>query len=228
MYISEIFYSIQGEGLFSGIPSVFIRTSGCNLRCLWCDSRYTSWEPEGSEYTIEEIVEKTIEFPTRHAVITGGEPLLMKDLAELAESLHTKGYHITIETAGTLYTDLNCDLISISPKLSNSTPWIVENGKYSQNHEKLRINIPVINRFLRNYPYQIKFVVDDKEDLIEIELILNELNNVDLTRVLLMPQGKTIRELNEKGVWVAEACKAQGFRFCPRIHINLYGDTRGT
>ncbi len=228
MYISEIFYSIQGEGLFSGIPSVFIRTSGCNLRCLWCDSRYTSWEPEGSEYTIEEIVEKTIEFPTRHAVITGGEPLLMKDLAELAESLHTKGYHITIETAGTLYTDLNCDLISISPKLSNSTPWIVENGKYSQNHEKLRINIPVINRFLRNYPYQIKFVVDDKEDLIEIELILNELNNVDRTRVLLMPQGKTIRELNEKGVWVAEACKAQGFRFCPRIHINLYGDTRGT
>ena len=125
MYISEIFYSIQGEGLFSGIPSVFIRTSGCNLRCLWCDSRYTSWEPEGSEYTIEEIVEKTIEFPTRHAVITGGEPLLMKDLAELAESLHTKGYHITIETAGTLYTDLNCDLISISPKLSNSTPWIL-------------------------------------------------------------------------------------------------------
>tara|TARA_B100000029_G_scaffold516652_1_gene632282 strand:+ start:19180 stop:19866 length:687 start_codon:yes stop_codon:yes gene_type:complete len=228
MYISEIFYSIQGEGLFSGIPSVFIRTSGCNLRCLWCDSRYTSWEPEGSEYTIEEIVGKTIEFPTRHAVITGGEPLLMKDLAELAESLHTKGYHITIETAGTLYTDLNCDLISISPKLSNSTPWIVENGKYSQNHEKLRINIPVINRFLRNYPYQIKFVVDDKEDLIEIELILNELNNVDRTRVLLMPQGKTIRELNEKGVWVAEACKAQGFRFCPRIHINLYGDTRGT
>ena len=228
MYISEIFYSIQGEGLFSGIPSVFIRTSGCNLRCLWCDSRYTSWEPEGSEYTIEEIVEKTIEFPTRHAVITGGEPLLMKDLAELAESLHTKGYHITIETAGTLYTDLNCDLISISPKLSNSTPWIVENGKYSQNHEKLRINIPVINRFLRNYPYQIKFVVDDKEDLIEIELILNELNNVDRTRVLLMPQGKTIRELNEQGVWVAEACKAQGFRFCPRIHINLYGDTRGT
>ena len=228
MYISEIFYSIQGEGLFSGIPSVFIRTSGCNLRCLWCDSRYTSWEPEGSEYTIEEIVEKTIEFPTRHAVITGGEPLLMKDLAELAESLHTKGYHITIETAGTLYTDLNCDLISISPKLSNSTPWIVENGKYSQNHEKLRINIPVINRFLRNYPYQIKFVVDDKEDLIEIKLILNELNNVDRTRVLLMPQGKTIRELNEKGVWVAEACKAQGFRFCPRIHINLYGDTRGT
>ena len=228
MYISEIFYSIQGEGLFSGIPSVFIRTSGCNLRCLWCDSRYTSWEPEGSEYTIEEIVEKTIEFPTRHAVITGGEPLLMKDLAELAESLHTKGYHITIETAGTLYTDLNCDLISISPKLSNSTPWIVENGKYSQNHEKLRINIPVINRFLRNYPYQIKFVVDDKEDLIEIELILNELNNVDRTRVLLMPQGKTSRELNEKGVWVAEACKAQGFRFCPRIHINLYGDNRGT
>ena len=173
-------------------------------------------------------MEKTIEFPTRHAVITGGEPLLMKDLAELAESLHTKGYHITIETPGTLYTDLNCDLISISPKLSNSTPWIVENGKYSQNHEKLRINIPVINRFLRNYPYQIKFVVDDKEDLIEIELILNELNNVDRTRVLLMPQGKTIRELNEQGVWVAEACKAQGFRFCPRIHINLYGDTRGT
>ena len=228
MYISEIFHSIQGEGLLTGVPSVFIRTSGCNLRCRWCDTPYTSWSPEGEERSIDEIMTGIGGFPSRHAVITGGEPMLMKDLPELTEKLGAAGYHVTIETAGTVYADLRCDLASISPKLSNSTPWTEEDGKYARNHERLRINLPVLGRFMTAYPFQFKFVVDRQEDLDEVESLISELGDVDRSRVLLMPQGRTAGELNSKGVWVAEACKSRGFRYCPRVHIDLYGDTRGT
>ena len=233
MFISEIFHSIQGEGLLTGVPSVFIRTSGCNLRCRWCDTPYTSWSPEGVERSVDEITADIAGFPTRHAVITGGEPLLMKDLPELTERLGDGGYHVTIETAGTVYADLHCDLASLSPKLSNSTPWKEENGKFAANHEKLRINLPVLGRFMAAYPYQLKFVVDRQEDLDEIESLLADLDdadldNVDRNRVLLMPQGRTAGELSNRGAWVAEACKSRGFRYCPRVHIDLYGDTRGT
>lgn len=228
MFISEIFHSIQGEGLLTGVPSVFIRTSGCNLRCRWCDTPYTSWSPEGVERSVDEIMADIAGFPSRHAVITGGEPLLMKELPDLTEKLGDAGYHITIETAGTVYADLRCDLASVSPKLSNSTPWIEEDGKYAPNHEKLRINLPVLGRFMSAYPYQLKFVVDRQEDLDEVESLLADLDEVDRTRVLLMPQGRTDGELSSRGAWVAEACKSRGFRYCPRIHIALYGDTRGT
>ena len=233
MFISEIFYSIQGEGLLTGVPSVFIRTSGCNLRCRWCDTPYTSWSPEGVDRAVDDIMGDIAGFPTRHAVITGGEPLLMKDLPELTEKLGDGGYHVTIETAGTVYADLRCDLASLSPKLSNSTPWTEEDGKYARNHERLRINLPVLGRFMAAYPYQLKFVVERQEDLDEVESLIADLDNVDLdnvdrNRVLLMPQGRTAGELSSKGAWVAEACKSRGFRYCPRVHIDLYGDTRGT
>lgn len=228
MFISEIFHSIQGEGLLTGVPSVFIRTSGCNLRCRWCDTPYTSWSPEGFERSVDGILADIEGFPSRHAVITGGEPLLMKELPELTERLRAAGYHVTIETAGTVYADLHCDLASISPKLSNSTPWTEEDGKHARNHEKLRINLPVIGRFMAACAYQLKFVVDRQEDLDEVEGLVRDLDGVDRTRVLLMPQGRTAGELSNRGAWVAEACKSRGFRYCPRIHIELYGDTRGT
>ncbi len=228
MYISEIFHSIQGEGLLTGVPSVFIRTAGCNLRCRWCDTPYTSWSPEGTTRTMDEIMKGVGRFPVRHAVVTGGEPLLMEDLPELTERLAASGYHVTIETAGTVYADLHCDLASISPKLSNSTPWTEAEGKYARNHERLRINRPVLDRFMGAYPYQLKFVVDRQEDLEEIDSLVAELGEVDRTRVLLMPQGRDAGALRSKGVWVAEACKSRGFRYCPRVHIDLYGDTRGT
>ena len=228
MYISEIFYSIQGEGLLTGIPSVFIRTSGCILRCRWCDTPYTSWNAEGEEQSLEEIIASIAGFPTRHAVITGGEPLLMKDLPRLTESLGTAGYHVTIETAGTVYANVYCDLISISPKLSNSTPWTEEKGKYAQNHERLRLNLAVLKQYMETYPYQLKFVVDHQKDIEEVESLVANLSTIDRTRVLLMPQGRTVEELNNKALWVTEACKTLGFRYCPRVQINLYGDTRGT
>ena len=85
MRISEIFYSLQGEGRLIGLPSVFIRTSGCNLRCVWCDTPYTSWQPEGRSYPIEKIIREVEKYPARHVVITGGEPLLAPELGELAD-----------------------------------------------------------------------------------------------------------------------------------------------
>src|ERR1700704_5838800 len=102
MKVSEIFYSIQGEGMLTGVPSVFVRTSGCNLRCVWCDTPYTSWTPEGPEMAIEEIAKEVARYPaTAHVVITGGEPMLFPSVVELAARLKAAGHHITIETAGT-------------------------------------------------------------------------------------------------------------------------------
>src|SRR5688572_20004036 len=123
MRISEIFYSIQGEGELTGVPSVFVRTSGCNLRCTWCDTKYASWNPEGEELSIDAIVEQVRTFPARHVVLTGGEPMVARGISELAQRLRDDGLHITIETAGTIAPDgIACDLASLSPKLSNSTP----------------------------------------------------------------------------------------------------------
>jgi len=121
--ISEIFYSIQGEGRLIGTPSVFIRTSGCNLRCVWCDTPYTSWTPEGEDWTIKEVLREVRKHPARHIVITGGEPLLAAEIQELAAALKRAGAHITIETAATIFKPVACDLVSLSPKIANSTSW---------------------------------------------------------------------------------------------------------
>lgn len=228
MLISEIFHSIQGEGLLVGMPSVFIRTSGCNLRCRWCDTPYTSWAPEGEEMGVEEIVAQTAAYPVSHVVITGGEPMLAKDMPALTERLKERGYHITIETAATVYQPLQCDLASLSPKLSNSTPWTEEDGKHADRHERLRINTDVLNTFMKPHAYQMKFVIDTPADMDEVEALLTRLENIDRTRVLLMPQGRSTGELAEKSRWIADLCKTAGFRFCPRVQIDLYGDTRGT
>ena len=113
MRISEIFYSIQGEGRLLGVPSVFVRTSGCNLRCRWCDTPYTSWKPEGKSWSVKNILGEVDKYPTRHVVITGGEPLLAPDIEELTLQLRQRGAHITIETAATIFKPLAGDLISL-------------------------------------------------------------------------------------------------------------------
>src|SRR5438477_971581 len=120
MKIAEIFYSVQGEGGLVGVPSIFVRTSGCNLRCSWCDTPYTSWNPEGADLSIPEILDRTAQFgAARHVVLTGGEPMIAPGIIELSERLHERGLHVTVETAGTVFTPVACDLMSISPKLSN-------------------------------------------------------------------------------------------------------------
>jgi 7-carboxy-7-deazaguanine synthase len=226
--ISEIFYSIQGEGRLCGIPSVFIRTSGCNLRCVWCDTPYTSWRPEGKSWSISKILNEVKKYPTHYIVITGGEPLLAQEIEELAGELKRDGAHITIETAATIFKPVACDLLSLSPKLAHSTPWKREQGKFAQLHEKQRLNFPVIQRYVDGYDYQIKFVVERKEDFDEIREVLGKVKNIDPARVLIMAQGTTKKQLSEKAGWIVELCKKNGYGFTPRLHIELFGNRRGT
>lgn len=228
MRISEIFYSIQGEGRLAGIPSVFIRTSGCNLRCTWCDTPYTSWRPEGNSRNIAKIIGEVEKYPCRHVVITGGEPLLAGEMENLTAELKLTGKHITIETAATVFKPLACDLMSLSPKLANSTPWKRDRGRFARMHEQRRMNLPVIQKFLDGYDYQIKFVVERKTDFDEISDVLNKLKNVDRARVLIMAQGTKKRQLAERANWIVELCKENGFGFTPRLHIELFGNRRGT
>lgn len=231
MLISELFYSVQGEGLLAGVPSVFVRTSGCNLRCRWCDTPYASSEPEGEQQTVEEIVARVREYPARHVVLTGGEPMLAKGIEDLARTLKEAGYHITIETAGTIEPDgIACDLASLSPKLADSTPDVEQFGEgWSKRHEESRIQREVLNAWAVGYSCQFKFVVSDSGDMEEIEKILKAVTpRPEPGRVLLMPEGTDSATLQERSQIVAELCKETGYRFCPRLHIDLYGDTKGT
>jgi 7-carboxy-7-deazaguanine synthase len=221
--IAEIFHSIQGEGSLLGVPSVFVRTSGCNLRCAWCDTPYTSWRPEGDDWTLERIGAAVHVYPARHVVLTGGEPMIARDVVELTHALRRGGRHLTIETAGTVFAPVECDLMSISPKLENSTP----EGEWSERHERLRIQPEVLRRLTTDYEYQLKFVIAKPEDLGEVRDLVRLLG-ADLTRVILMPEGIHAKALRERGVWLAEICKEEGFRFSPRLHVELYGNRRGT
>jgi 7-carboxy-7-deazaguanine synthase len=222
--IAEVFYSVQGEGSLVGVPSVFVRTSGCNLRCIWCDTPYTSWRPEGHELSLEQIVTEVKKHPAKHAVVTGGEPMIAPEIVSLTERLRELGLHITVETAGTVFKPVACDLMSISPKLANSTPSGVL--PWARQHERLRINLEVLSKLVLRYPYQLKFVVATPHDLEEIHPLVARLQ-ADPTRVLLMPEGADREILRERGIWLGEICKAEGYRFSPRLHIELYGNRRG-
>lgn len=228
MKISEIFYSIQGEGKLAGVPSVFVRTAGCNLRCTWCDSPETSWNPSGTDMTVESIVDQVASFGCRHVVLTGGEPLMAKGVTELTSRLAGDGYHITIETAATIWQDVTCDLASISPKLANSVPRDREGGQWASSHDSARINLDTIRRLMGLGDYQLKFVIDDPDDLEEVDDLLSKIGGVESENVQLMPQGIELRLLDEKGAWIADLCKKRGFRYCERLHIRLFGHTRGT
>jgi 7-carboxy-7-deazaguanine synthase len=224
--IAEIFYSIQGEGSLVGVPSVFVRTSGCNLRCKWCDTPYTSWNPEGKELTIEAITAEVRAFGASHVVITGGEPMIAPEILQLTAAMRAAAQHITIETAGTAYHKLECDLMSISPKLANSTPWERDGGRWAAQHERSRYNPDVLATLISDYVYQVKFVVAAPSDLNEIEQIQRGLS-IPAARIVLMPEGVNRDSLRERGLWVAEICKQQGYRFSPRLHVELWGDRRG-
>ncbi len=222
MKISEIFYSIQGEGTLAGVPSVFVRTSGCNLRCVWCDTPYTSWEPEGEERSIDSIVEEVNRFGASHVVLTGGEPMIAPEVDELT---HRLGGHLTIETAGTVDAQVRCDLMSISPKLANSTPHARAGGRWAQQHDRLRYQPEILKRLIQLYPYQLKFVMVEPGDLAQVRAIVEEIGAAK-SRVLLMAEGIDAGGLAERGRWLAEVSKREGFRFTPRLHIDLWGNRR--
>jgi 7-carboxy-7-deazaguanine synthase len=225
MKIAEIFYSIQGEGMLAGVPSVFVRLSGCNLRCKWCDTPYASWEPEGDDLMLGAILaDIRRDWPT-HAVITGGEPMIAP-IELLTQRLKEQGMHITIETAGTVYVPVVCDLMSISPKLANSTPHRRDGGKWAAQHDRLRYQPEVLKQLMKEYDYQLKFVVSAPEDLDEIKTILED-TNADRSRVMLMAEGTTVETIYERAAWLVEVCKRERLRYSPRLHIDLWGDKRG-
>jgi 7-carboxy-7-deazaguanine synthase len=227
MKIADIFFSIQGEGRLLGVPSAFVRTTGCPLRCVWCDSEYTSWRPEGEALTVEEILHRLGASPIRHVVVTGGEPLIAPGIEDLCAGLRQRGYHITIETAAVVFKEVACDLASLSPKLSNSIPHEREGGRWAERHDRQRLRLDVIQAFMDRTDYQLKFVIDQAGDIEEVRAIVARLRDVDPAKVLLMPQGTSHEELARKGSWLVEVCKQHGFRYCPRLHIELYGNRRG-
>lgn len=227
MRVSEVFASIQGEGHLAGVPSLFIRFSGCNLRCVWCDTPYTSWEPEGDDWSEERIIEWVRAHPNyRHVVLTGGEPMLFAEIEPLTRQLHELKLHVTIETAGTVRRNVECDLMSISPKLANSTPWKRAAGGWAERHEKLRIQQDVLADLMLRFEHQLKFVVAAPSDLGEIEALVTALK-AEPIRVLLMPEGVDPEVLNKRSIWLVEECRRRGWRFCPRLHVLLYGNRRG-
>jgi 7-carboxy-7-deazaguanine synthase len=230
MLISEIFYSLQGEGELTGVPSVFVRTSGCNLRCNWCDTPYASWQPEGKQMTVGEIVAAVSPHPARHVVLTGGEPMMAPDIQALAAALKKLDYHLTIETAATIGpAGITCDLASLSPKLKNSSPDERLDDTWRRKHENLRWQPEVVRAWLDRGSYQLKFVVAQATDLIEIETLLASLEReIPRAKVLLMPEGTTVEVLRARAVWLAELCKVRGYRYAPRLHVELYGNKRGT
>lgn len=228
MRIVEIYRSIQGEGFLSGTDSVLVRTSGCNLRCWFCDTPYASWEPEGEDLSVEDIVTRIETHRLRHAVLTGGEPMLWAELIPLSKELRRLGYHITVETAGTLYLPVACDLMSISPKLSNSTPTAQRHRRWSRRHESARHVPQVMRRLLAEYRYQLKFVVDRPEDCREVEAYLALFPEVDRGRVMLMPQGTDADLLARQAEWLVPYCQENELTYCPRLHIERFGLVRGT
>jgi 7-carboxy-7-deazaguanine synthase len=220
--IAELFYSIQGEGGLVGVPSVFVRTTGCNLRCAWCDTPYTSWQPEGTELSLRQIVDEVRAHPAHHVVVTGGEPMIQPEIIPLTEQLRAAGLHITIETAGTVFQPVSCDLMSISPKLANSTP----EGQWAARHDERRLQPEVLMELMARYDYQLKFVIQRPEDLPEVRDLIGAVD-ADPTRVILMPEGTDPDQLRERALWLAEICKEEGFRFSPRLHVDLWGNRRG-
>ncbi|HEC21027.1 MAG TPA: 7-carboxy-7-deazaguanine synthase QueE [Candidatus Peregrinibacteria bacterium] len=204
MLVSEIFCSIQGEGKNVGKPAVFLRLGGCNLKCKWCDTKYT-WE-EGNDnhgLLLEDVLKEIKKYRLKHLVVTGGEPLLQQEeLIDLLQQL--PGYFVEVETNGSISSKIDdlVDQYNCSPKLSNSGS--------------------------EPYPLQIKpspktfykFVVDQPKDIEEIDEYVQE-NKISLEFVYLMPQGIKIKDLNEKSIWLADICKERGYNYSPRLQILL-------
>ena len=226
MQVTEIFYSIQGEGKLTGIPSAFVRLAGCRLRCRYCDSPYARRADAGRALSVEKVFEKLLAYPTKYVVITGGEPLLADELDTLCAQLRSAGRHVTLETAATVDRVVEVDLASISPKLSNSSPT---DSSLAKEHDSLRLKIPTIRAYLEQGQCQLKFVLEKPTDIEEIGDVLDQLDQpCPPEDVLLMPQALNRRQLARRSAWVAQLCKQHGYRFCSRLQILLYGNQPGT
>jgi 7-carboxy-7-deazaguanine synthase len=239
--INEVFHSLQGEGTLAGTPSVFVRTSGCNLRCWFCDSYHTSWEPTHGWQSVDSLLDRIADHDVDHVVVTGGEPMLHDGIEPLLERLGDTGYHVTVETNGTIYRDTHVDLASISPKLASSTPTEdrppaggdAPVGEWAERHERDRLDLEALAALVENYPFQMKFVVTDREDVEEATALVERLRGVTDepirdSDVLLMPEGMTRERLAETRDLTAELALEYGYRYTPRLHVDLWNDAPGT
>lgn len=229
MLISEIFHAHQGEGVHSGAPSLFIRTSGCNLRCVWCDTRYTSWKPEGTIRSISSILDESDGWlDVRHVVITGGEPLIQHDIAALVDGLRERGDRfITIETAATVYhEDVRPDFFSISPKLRHSEPG--EDFPSQRALHRRNNRFDKLPSFIHSdTDYQLKFVVQDEDDTPEI---IGFIQRFDIPRhkIYLMPEATSSDQLHARQPTVSSICEREGLNFSSRLQIEEWENQRGT
>jgi len=222
----EIFSSIQGEGVSMGVPSVFVRLSGCNLHCAWCDTKYTwdwtQYDPQREIIVLnaDDIARRVSAAGIHNVVITGGEPLLQqRSLGLLGSLLKDQHHRIEVETNGTIapqpaFAPL-VDQWNVSPKLVNSGNTTVER------------EVPaVLSWFAAQPAAYFKFVVTDPSDLVEVDALAHRYS-VPADRILLMPEGRDPATLTERSQWLVERCREHGYRFTTRLHVLLWGDKRG-
>jgi len=225
MQINEIFKSIQGEGPNFGKPAIFLRTAQCNLKCTWCDTKYTwDWKnydytKEVKEMTIEEIKEQIFDLEIKHLVITGGEPLLQQDdLADLLSFLKPD-FYVEIETNCTILpnkmlTDL-VDQWNVSPKTQNSG-----------NPLELYENNECYYFFANQQNCFFKYVVENESDIPEIKKFVTKYN-IPENRIQLMAQASTKEEISAREKSISELAKVNNFLFSPRLHVAMWGAQRG-
>lgn len=231
-----VFYTIQGEGKFVGAPSVFVRLSACNLRCEWsngdgtftkCDTPYSSHQPEKNLQTIKDIIADIVKHNCHKVVITGGEPMLQTNVTFLIDELVKLGKHVTVETNGTIYRDCKTSFYSISPKLATSCPHTSEN--FEMHHSK-RLNLPALLDLVKK-PHQLKFVVNSKHDIAEIQTLVRMIaasnGGYDCSNVYVMPQGVSVEQFDKRMPWIIDAAKENGWNVSDRLHVRLWGHKRG-
>lgn len=232
----RVFYTIQGEGKYAGYPSVFVRTSGCNLRCAWknpdksittCDTPHTSFKPETNMTEIDSLVEEIHSHGCEHVVITGGEPYIQPKLVVLIDKLKQLGHFITVETNGTKYLETKADFLSISPKLAGSCA----HDKYRKMQEQKRLNYPELIKLIQNHNCQLKFVINSEEEALEILEIRHQiasLSGINVDDIIwVMPQGVEEKQFKEKAIVLANLCKKYKWKYTDRIHIRIWGQKKG-
>jgi 7-carboxy-7-deazaguanine synthase len=218
MRISEIFYTLQGEGVEVGKPAIFVRTSGCNLRCPWCDTKY-SWKA-GKNYSFADFVDEMTKqgaVSYERVIFTGGEPTLqLKEISEWAKKIKATicaGASIQLETNGTvLFNPYEFDVVAISPK-------------------KECVKFNVLRKLMRHQQCFLKFVCENDEDILRWtqlceSLVEDGVRNV-WGRVYFMPEGVTNKTLRKRSKWLVERCKEYRVNFSPRLQIWLWGRKRG-
>ena len=226
MKISEVFSSIQGEGIHAGKPSVFLRTALCNLKCVWCDTKYT-WDWDNYDYSkevhelpIEKVIEKIKEFDPKHLVITGGEPLIQQnDIASLLSKLGSD-YFVEVET--------DCTIIPNSALLEHVNHWNVSPKTSNSGNSREAREIPQCYDFFAKLENSVfKFVIENETDLKEIDELITKYS-IPKNKILLMPQASTKDELNLKKEEIEKIAITKGLLFSSRLQVERWGNQRGT